>query len=297
MTGESSTHGRAPAEDESVLREALSGTQPRRRNATLGLVNCAEDGGLAPDTVASLITRARSDESADVRQFAVEALGIAKDGIEAIEEGLSDDNEWVRSEAVVAFSRADPERIKRLKPLVKTDESGWVRRNALIALCKQQEASRNLLVDRLQNDPHPSVREYATQYLPEADGNRKETIRLLSAVLAREPNAFVRVRAAEGLGELGTDRAISVLETHGLTDGSDDVERAARHALVDARGGDFDESAVDGPSVAKGGPNSRIGSEIDGERRHEPHSGNRSADVRPSNRKLHSDRSSDDTHD
>jgi HEAT repeat protein len=258
-----SARDRAPADDEAGRREALSGDERERREAALALVDSAT-GGLAPATVAALAERAREDDSPAVRQFAVEALGEAGAGVEAIDAALEDPEPWVRAEAVVAFSRAAPERTDRLEAALAEDDDGMVRRNALIALGKTGTADRQTLVEYLKSDPHPAVREYAAQFLPAASGEEttEETVRLLAAVLAREPNAFVRAKAAEGLGELGTDRAIEALETQGLEDRSDDVQRTARHALAEARGEDPADIDLPEPAAPGGGPGSR--SERDG---------------------------------
>ena len=280
-----SARDRAPAEDEAGRREALSGGKRTRREAALALVDSAT-GGLAPATVAALFERVREDDSPTVRQFAVEALGEAGAGVEAIEAALEDSEPWVRAEAVVALSRAAPGQTGRLETVLAEDDDGMVRRNALIALGKTGAAGRETLVEHLKSDPHPAVREYAAQFLPdatstdasegratdadgdadaEADGTDgdgpsetvAETVRLLAAVLAREPNAFVRAKAAEGLGELGTDRAIEVLETQGLEDRSDDVQRTARHALAEARGENPSDIDLPDPAAPGGGPGSR----------------------------------------
>lgn len=278
-----SARDRAPAADEAGRREALAGDERTRHEAALALVDSAT-AGLAAATVAALADRVREDDSPAVRQFAVEALGEAGAGADAIEAALEDPEPWVRAEAVVALSRAAPERTGRLEAVLAEDDDGMVRRNALIALGKTDAVGWETLVEHLKSDPHPAVREYAVQFLPDAastnadggagadaredadpgaeetDGPSEtvaETVRLLAAVLAREPNAFVRAKAAEGLGELGTDRAIAALETQGLEDRSDDVQRTARHALAEGRGEDPSELDLPDPAAPGGGPGSR----------------------------------------
>ncbi|WP_225334360.1 HEAT repeat domain-containing protein [Halomicrobium urmianum] len=246
--------GRAPAETEDGLREVLSGDAARtRREAALALVDGAEES-LDDATVAALTERVRGDDDADVRQFAVEALGVAGTGREAIETALDDPEPWVRAEAVVALSRAggDADRLRE----ALGDDSGWVRRNAVIALGKLDAADQDLLVERVKSDPHPAVREYAAQFLGRDPTDREEAERILAALLAREANAFARAKAAEGLGRIGTDRAEEALETHGLTDRSEDVARTARHALADARGVEPDrlDADVDPPTAPGSGP-------------------------------------------
>ena len=77
---------------------------------------------------------------------------------------------------------------------------------------------------------------------------------LLAAVLARDPEAFVRANAARSLGELGTDRAIEALEAQGVEDRSNDVQRAAKRALAAARGEDPDSVDLGDEPAPGGGP-------------------------------------------
>ncbi|WP_436927171.1 HEAT repeat domain-containing protein [Halosimplex amylolyticum] len=237
-----SARGRAPADDEAGLREALGGDQPRKREAALALVDAAESG-LADATVAALVETARTTDDAKTRQFAVEALGVAGRERETIREALDDPDEWVRAEAVVALSRAAPGANGPLREALE-DEHAAVRRNALIALAKTEAAGAEVLVDRLKNDPRPAVREYAVQFLPR-EAETERAVRLLAAVLARDPGSFVRAKAADGLGDLGTDRAEEALERHGIDDRSDDVRRTAERALARSRGVDPENLDVD----------------------------------------------------
>ncbi|MFC7139054.1 HEAT repeat domain-containing protein [Halosimplex aquaticum] len=238
-----SARGRAPADDEAGLRAALDGDQPRKREAALALVDEAESG-LADATAERLVGAARSADDAKTRQFAVEALGVAGRERETIAAALDDPDEWVRAEAVVALSRAAPGASGQLREALADDHPA-VRRNALIALAKTDAAGADLLVDRLKNDPRPAVREYAAQFLPE-EAETERAVRLLAAVLARDPGSFVRAKAADGLGDLGTDRAEEALETHGLDDRSDDVRRTAERALTRSRGVDPENLDVEG---------------------------------------------------
>ncbi|UPW01403.1 HEAT repeat domain-containing protein [Halorussus gelatinilyticus] len=250
-------------DDEASLRSLLdSPCEYERRDAALALVDEAESEGLDAETARALADRLAVDDSADVRQFAVEALGVAGPGTPAdvetaVRGALDDGDEWVRAEAVVALSRVAPD----ADPIADAldDDSGWVRRNAVIALGKTERATFEDLTDRIKNDAHPAVREYAARYLGECaerdDSYEADAVRLLAAVLARDPEAFVRAKAAEALGGLATDRAEQALETHGITDRSDDVKRTAKRALASARGVDPDQLDVeidDGPPG--GGP-------------------------------------------
>jgi HEAT repeat protein len=224
----------------------------KRRDAAIGLVDVAASDLTRP-TRTALAERIRTDPDPDVRQFAIEALGIAGHHHASLEAGLSDEEEWVRAEAVVAHSRTRPDDVGTIRDRLE-DDSGWVRRNAVIALGKTGEATQSELIDRIKTDPHPPVREYAAQFLSASPDDPAEAVRILAAVLAREPNAFVRAKAAESLGELATDRAEEALETQGLNDRSENVQRTAKLALAAARG--EDPETIDLPEQAPpgGGP-------------------------------------------
>jgi HEAT repeat protein len=103
-------------------------------------------------------------------------------------------------------------------------------------------------------------------FLREYADDVSEAVRILAAVLAREPEAFVRAKAAASLGDLGTDRAEDALERHGLNDRSDDVRRSAKRALATARGVDPKQidAGLDEPGAPGGGPGSRMGDGPDG---------------------------------
>jgi HEAT repeat protein len=252
--GNVSARGAAPVRNETALRELLeTDDSPNRRDAALGLVDRADDG-LNADTVAALGEHITADPDADVRQFAVEALGVAGAGTAAIEPALDDSDVWVRAEAVVALSRAGgTDTTNRLRDALD-DDAGPVRRNALIALAKLNAIEPMILHERLKEDPHKPVREYAAEWLGECPGDEERTVTLLAAVLARDPAAFVRANAARSLGDLGGERAIEALESQGIADRSDDVQRAARRALATARGKDPDQLDLEDPPAPGGGP-------------------------------------------
>jgi len=260
-----SARGRAPDDaDEAELRAALGAERPKiRQDAALALVDRA-DGGLEPKTIAALQERARGDHDPNVRQFTAEALGIAGAGTETLRALLDDAEPWVRAEAVVGLSRVGAGTEVFHEAL--EDESGWVRRNAVVALGKRGDADQSLLVEQIKTDPHPAAREYAAQFLADVAEDVEEAERILAALLAREPNAFVRAKAAESLGRLGTDRAEEALERHGVTDQSEDVARTAKQALAAARGTDPDNLDVEiGPPSAPGsGPGTPAEQSVDG---------------------------------
>jgi HEAT repeat protein len=270
---------RAPAETEPELRAAVTADRTHvRRDAALALVSKAP-GGLEPVTVDTLAGRVRTDDDPDVRQFSVEALGVdgsptppaAAEALDAIRHALTDEHEWVRAEAVVAHSRVAPDDPDTLRELLEADDSGWVRRNAVVALGKHGHGTQDVFVDRITNDPHPAVREYAAQFLSDVVEDEGTVERILAALLAREPNAFVRAKAAESLGALATDRAEDALETHGITDQSDDVVRTATRALADARGTDPEHLDVEVDVDPSGSHAPGSGPDAPGDRFHDGH--------------------------
>ena len=247
-----SARGRAPERDEAGLRARLRDDDVSvRRNAALGLV---DRDTLDTETVGVLVERLIADADADVRQFAVEALGTAGVDASSIEPALNDPDEWVRAEAVVALSRTGGMDSASLARDALSDDAGAVRRNALIALAKLDAVAPETLRERLKTDPHGPVREYAAKWLGDRPGEVSETVTLLAAVLARDKSAFVRANAARSLGELGTDRAIEALEAQGVADRSDDVQRAAKRALATARGKSPDQLDLDDAPAPGGGP-------------------------------------------
>lgn len=265
-----SARGRAPTADdgnepldaEALARRLANGTVRERREAALAFVDRAANETRAangtdeidPAAVSALAERARTDADSDVRQFALEALGIAGVGGDAVVAALDDPDGWVRAEAVVALSRIRGRDAAGRLDECLADGHGPVRRNALIALGKFDALDDGTLRARLTEDPHPPVREHAAKYLGEDPGDEPEAVTLLAATLARDPNAFVRASAAGALGELGTDRAIEALETQGTGDRSDDVRRAAERALSLARGEDPATAERDGASEPGCGP-------------------------------------------
>lgn len=243
-----SARGRAPTDDERRLRTLVTdGDERAKRNAALALVDHAADG-LNDATVTALSEAARTADDPDVRQFAVEALGIADAGTAAVRDALCDEEEWVRAEAVVARSRQGAT-AAALERVLEDDDSGWVRRNALIALAKVDALDQPVLAEVVHEDPHESVREYAADFLGDAATDAAAAVDTLRETLRRDPSAFVRAKAASSLADLGTEEAIEILEIVADGDPSEDVRRTAKRSISQARGrgdpGDVDVNPAD----------------------------------------------------
>jgi HEAT repeat protein len=189
-----------PVADEelwSLLQDLETGAPTDRKRAALAL----SDRERTEATERALARAALTDADADVRQFAVEALGdLGGATAERVAvEALSDDDPWVRAEAAVALDHTDRAGHARLLDRQLRDEHHAVRRNALIALWKRRGAA------------------------------------LLPTVLAFTDDESARVRewVATILGEVADDRTVEPLESL-AEDDSDVVAKTARAGLEDA---------------------------------------------------------------
>jgi HEAT repeat protein len=154
-------HDESPAALAAILRD---GDAPMRRRAALAL---AERTALGDDSTSALASAATDDDDADVRQFAVEALGEVGGEVacEAVLAATTDDDPWTRSEAYVALDHLDREGYAdRLREGLDDDHHS-VRRTAAISLFKLRgEDAAPALLD-LVDDPSSRVREWVAQLL------------------------------------------------------------------------------------------------------------------------------------
>lgn|GEM_PF-286871 len=171
----------APVADEttrSLLVRLMGDEAVERGRAALALA----DRAASERVVSALARAARTDDDADVRQFAVEALGrLADESVDATTvetaEAVSlaatrDDDPWVRAEAVVALDRLDRAAHADRLAAALADEHHAVRRNALISLFKRDgEAALDALLDGA-TDPDDRVREWAAHMLAGVDDAR-----------------------------------------------------------------------------------------------------------------------------
>ncbi|WP_135534639.1 HEAT repeat domain-containing protein [Halostella pelagica] len=216
-----------PVEDDARgdLLAALAGDDViERRRAALELAERKHDDR----TVRALSKAATTDDDAEVRQFAVEAL--AKLGGEVAAEtalALTDDPEpWVRAEAVVALDRLD--RAEHEDPLESALDDGHhaVRRNAAVSLFKHRgEGALPVLVEAA-DDPSERVREWAAHLLGGIDDERAhETLDRL----ADDDSSIVRetaVRAREvDAGSFRRQFSGTLDESDRTLPGEDDLNR------------------------------------------------------------------------
>ena len=194
-----------PVEDEStrtLIAQLESAEAPTRRRAALALAR-REVGDSVRERLESL---ARTDPDAQVRQFAIEALGkVDGDPAVALDVLESDEDPWVRAEATVALDRLDRDRFEDRFESLLEDEAEGVRRNALISLTRiRREAAREDLLYAL-SDPSDRVREWAVKLLGQYDDDGAVESALERIVSEESAVEIVRETAARSLGARGRD--------------------------------------------------------------------------------------------
>ena len=186
-----------PVEDDAVadLLESLGGENVvERRRAALALAERETEEPI----VRALSSAATTDDDAEVRQFAVEAL--TKHGGELATKTarlLTDDPDpWVRAEAVVALDRLDRSAHEDAIENALDDDHHAARRNALVSLFKLRgEDSLDVLVDAA-DDPSERVREWVAHLLGGIDDDvATETLQQL----ADDERSIVRETAVRAI--------------------------------------------------------------------------------------------------
>jgi hypothetical protein len=163
----------APVADADVAEKVVDlrdGDAVERRRAALAL----SEGERTPAALDALVEFGLADDDADVRQFAVEALGElgGERAGEAAVSALSDPDPWVRSEAVVALDRIDRGRYEEHVERALEDDHHAVRRNAAVSLFKLR--GQDLLPVLLEQSRADSerLREWAAHLLGGVDDDR-----------------------------------------------------------------------------------------------------------------------------
>lgn len=179
------------------LVAALRGGSPTERGrAALALADRGSDAG---DAVSAIAAAALEDSDADVRQFAVEALGRIGGPAagQAAKRVLRDDDPWVRAEAVVALDRLDRDAYADEIEAATDADHHAVRRNAAISVFKRRGEDALPVLCDLAADPSDRVREWAAHMLGGIDHDRaRETLRSLAA---GDESDIVRVTAGNAL--------------------------------------------------------------------------------------------------
>ena len=183
--------------DMTTLVATLRGGNPTERGrAALALADRGPDAG---DAISAVATAAIEDAEADVRQFAVEALGRIGGPAagQAAVRVLRDADPWVRAEAVVALDRIDRDEYANRIEDALSDDHHAVRRNAAISVFKRRgEDALPVLLD-LVADPEDRVREWAAHMLGGIDDDRARDA--LQSLVATDESDIVRVTAGKAL--------------------------------------------------------------------------------------------------
>ncbi|MFB6183792.1 MAG: HEAT repeat domain-containing protein [Haloarculaceae archaeon] len=175
-----------------VVERLLDGPVTERRRAALAL---AERDVTVESTVA-LCRAARTDDDADVRQFAVEALGKrGGDRAERAALAATDDSDpWVRAEAYVALDRLDRQGyVDRIEAGLDDDHHA-VRRNALISLFKSRGRDAEGMLLSFVDDDSDRVREWAAHLLSGVESEAADDA--LERLQAEDPSEIVRRTAS-----------------------------------------------------------------------------------------------------
>lgn len=186
------------SETRMLLATLVDGARKDRQRAALELANREAE----EHVLSALATVARTDDDADVRQFAIESLAKlgGKPAVAAATVLASEDPDpWVRAEAVVALDRLDDPAVREDLVAALDDEHHAVRRNALIAVFKRDgEATLDVLLDAVE-DPSERVREFGAHMLAGVDDDaaRDALVRLLED---DDESEIVRLTAERALG-------------------------------------------------------------------------------------------------
>ncbi|QKY18149.1 HEAT repeat domain-containing protein [Halorubrum sp. CBA1229] len=178
------------------IEDLVDGDPVERRRAALAL----GDGRPSEAAVDALIEHGLADADADVRQFAVEALGElgGQRAGEAAVAACDDSDPWVRAEAVVALDRIDRGEYAATIEAALDDDHHAVVRNAMVSLFKSRgEALRPVLLE-LSHADSERLREWAVHLLAGVDDER--ALERLEAVAADETEPkVVRSTAARAI--------------------------------------------------------------------------------------------------
>jgi HEAT repeat protein len=169
------------------IEDLVDGDPVERRRAALAL----GEGQPSEVAVDALIEHGLNDDDADVRQFAVEALGElgGERAGEAAVTACDDPDPWVRAEAVVALDRIDRGEYAATVEAALDDDHHAVVRNAMVSLFKRRgEALRPVLLE-LSHAESERLREWAVHLLAGVDDER--ALERLEAVASDETESKV----------------------------------------------------------------------------------------------------------
>ncbi|WP_280585886.1 HEAT repeat domain-containing protein [Halorubrum sp. Boch-26] len=152
------------------VADLVDGDPVERRRAALAL----GEGRPTEAAVDALIEHGLADDDADVRQFAVEALGElgGERAGEAAVAACDDPDPWVRAEAVVALDRTGRSEYASTIEAALDDEHHAVVRNAMVSLFKLRGEALCPVLLELSHADSERLREWAVHLLAGVDAER-----------------------------------------------------------------------------------------------------------------------------
>jgi hypothetical protein len=181
---------------ESLVSDLADGSPRDRRRAAIALSRRDLDEA----AVAALASSVRSDPDAEVRQFAIEALGEhgSDRAGQVARAALDDADPWVRAEAVVALDTIDRNRYAESVDGTLEDDHPAVRRNALVSVWKRRGADARETVLEFVDDESDRVREWVATMLADVEDERAERALRTLAEDQCDIVATAAMRALEG---------------------------------------------------------------------------------------------------
>jgi len=152
------------------IADLVEGDLVERRRAALAL----GEGRPTEAALDALIEHGLADDDADVRQFAVEALGQlgGERASEAAVRVCDDPDPWVRAEAVVALDRIDRSEYAPAIEAALDDDHHAVVRNAMVSLFKLRGEALFPVLLELSHADSERLREWAVHLLAGVDDDR-----------------------------------------------------------------------------------------------------------------------------
>jgi cyclophilin family peptidyl-prolyl cis-trans isomerase/HEAT repeat protein len=208
------------------VRQLLFDPNEKVRIEAVRTVARLDLGEFVPDLLSLL-----QDDTRYVQVEVLKALGSLRDpsALEPLVDRIGDESPWIRSLALAALARQDPDDFWLLLSGIGSDPSWRVRRSIAELLRTTEGARSKALLIEMAEDPDARVRCEALRGLGVVDptGASGVFIRHLSA-----PDPFERVAAAETLAAAGTVQASAPIEQAFLLASGDDPR--VRAALLEA---------------------------------------------------------------
>jgi WD40 repeat protein len=230
--------GPPPPEDVALLAPLLKPSAPdEARGYALDMLAALGPPAkaLLPQLADMILDPSRTLRSKALRVVAgigPEARPVVYDGlIEGLRDSLRDVSDAAAA-ALANMGPPTPKMVPELKKLLRERQIP-VRRYALDTLAKlgtDASDAAPALIERMKEEPHPSICVVVIKTLLKVQGNRKMAVAALSRALKEGPSE-VSVEAIKGLAELGPDDHTFLLILNGLTSDDPAVARTVETVL------------------------------------------------------------------